>query len=47
MNNIPKILNIPDIIFIVPYRNRKNYKILFSKHMEYILEDIPKNKYEI
>lgn len=38
---------IPNIIFIVPYRNRKNYKILFKNHMKYILQDIPSSEYEI
>ena len=34
-------------IFIVPYRNRKYLKIHFDKYMEYLLEDIPKDTYEI
>ena len=37
-------MSCPDIIIIVPYRERKTQKFFFSKHMEYILEDI---NYEI
>jgi len=38
---------IPTKIFIIPYRNRKFLKIHFEKYMKYILEDIPKETYEI
>ena len=34
-------------IFIVPYRNRKYLKIHFDKYMEYLLEDISKDKISI
>ena len=40
-------VNIPKIIFIIPYRNREPQLIHFKKYMEYILEDIPNNNYEI
>lgn len=41
------IMTILTKIFIVPYRNRKYLKIHFDKYMEYLLEDIPKDTYEI
>ena len=40
-------MTIPKKIFIIPYRNRKYLKIHFDKYMEYLLEDIPKESYEI
>jgi hypothetical protein len=40
-------MTVPKKIFIVPYRNRKYLKIHFDKYMEYLLEDIPKESYEI
>ena len=37
----------PTKVFIIPYRNRKYLKIHFDKYMKYLLEDIPKETYEI
>lgn len=37
----------PKIIFIVPYRDRKEHKQFFTKYMEFILEDYRKEDYEI
>ena len=40
-------LDIPDLIFIVPYRDREQQQKFFSQQMKVILEDIPENKYKI
>ena len=37
----------PNIIFIVPYRNRENDKIHFDVYMKYLLEDLNTQDYEI
>lgn len=38
---------IPKLVFIVPYRNRENDKTHFEVYIKYLLEDIPKDDYEI
>lgn len=44
----PLLSNVPKKIFIVPYRNRKNQKKEFLRHMkEVILVDEPEGSYEI
>ena len=40
-------MNIPKLIFIVPYRNRAPHLVHFKVYMKYILSDIPDNDYEI
>ena len=44
-NNIELI--IPKLVFIVPYRDRIEHKNFFQVYSKYILEDIPKENYEI
>ena len=39
--------DIPDLVFIVPYRDREQQQKFFSQQMKIILEDIPENKYKI
>jgi hypothetical protein len=41
--SVPKN-DIPDIVFIVPYRDRQTHYEFFSNHMEYILQDVPNSK---
>lgn len=40
-------MEIPDIVFIIPYRDREEHKHFFTRQMEYLLEDIPQEKYRI
>ena len=37
----------PKLLFIVPYRDRKEHKQFFMKYMEFIMEDYKKEDYEI
>jgi hypothetical protein len=45
--NNTNLESIPKIVFIVPYRDREIQKNFFIRHMNYILEDIPKDDYKI
>ena len=40
-------MNIPKIVFIIPYRDRVEHKEFFTVYMKHVLEDIPKTDYEI
>ena len=40
-------VNIPKIVFIIPYRDRVEHKEFFTVYMKHVLEDIPKTDYEI
>jgi len=37
----------PKYVFIVPYRDREQHLQFFNRQMTYVLEDIPKDDYEI
>ena len=37
----------PKLLFIVPYRDREQHYLFFQKQMKYILEDYPKDDYQI
>lgn len=40
-------MDIPKLIFIVPYRDRERQKEFFMHHMEYVLKDYPPESYKI
>ena len=37
----------PKFIFIIPYRDREQHLQFFNRQMKYVLEDVPKDDYEI
>lgn len=37
----------PQIVFIVPYRNRETQQQFYDKHMRYIMEDVPRESWEV
>jgi hypothetical protein len=43
----PPPATIPEIVFIVPYRNREEHKMFFTVYMKFLLEDMPPEKYRI
>jgi hypothetical protein len=46
-DDLANTTSIPKLIFIVPYRDRKQQQDFFSNHMRTVLEDIPKSDYKI
>lgn len=40
-------MSVPKIIFVIPYRDRNNHLNFFKRQMKYILEDVPKEDYEM
>lgn len=48
MNNTNSVNNnIPQFVFIVPYRNREQHKQFFNVYIKYLLEDINPDNYKI
>ena len=40
-------MSIPQLIFVVPYRDREQHQIFFAKQMKSVLEDLPDDSYKI
>lgn len=40
-------MNVPKLVFIVPYRDRVQHKQFFTKYMDFLMEDYEKEDYEI
>ena len=40
-------MSIPQLIFVVPYRDREQHQIFFAKQMKTVLEDLPDDSYKI
>jgi len=39
--------SVPELVFIVPYRNREEHKLFFTVYMKFLMEDIAPEKYRI
>ena len=40
-------MEVPKIIFIVPYRNRQEHMFFFTNYIKYIMEDYAENEWEV
>lgn len=47
VNTSPSPPSPPKIVFIVPYRDREQHRLFFSRHMAYIMEDYLEGEYKI
>ena len=41
------LVSVPELVFIVPYRNREEHKMFFTVYMKFLMEDIAPEKYRI
>ena len=44
---MPRVEPVPELVFIVPYRNREEHKMFFTVYMKFLMEDIAPEKYRI
>ena len=43
----PSLVPVPEMVFVVPYRNREEHKTFFTVYMKFLMEDVAPEKYRI